>query len=106
MNFWQNILSVTGVAFPWLILVFIAVAFVLLWSKPEERMRIRTALLLFALAIIVFLFAAALLSFGAPQGHAVFRWTRWAARIFEWLAIVNVTAVLIFELLLAPLRLR
>jgi small-conductance mechanosensitive channel/CRP-like cAMP-binding protein len=106
MNFWPQILSATGVAFPWLMLVFVVIAFFLLWSKPEERMRVRTALLLFALSLGVFLTAAALLSFGVPQTNSVFRWTRWAARIFQWLAIVNVAAVLIFELLLAPLRLK
>jgi small-conductance mechanosensitive channel/CRP-like cAMP-binding protein len=108
MTFWQHILSATGegTVFPWLVLVFIVIAFVLLFSKPEERMRIRTALLLFALAIVVFLVAAALLSFGVPQNDSVFKWTRWAARIFQWFAIVNVAAVLIFELVLGPLHLR
>src|SRR6185369_13068913 len=108
MSFWQQILSASGegIVFPWLVLLFIVIAFVLLFSKPEERTRIGTALLLFVLAIVVFLVAAALLSFGVPQTSSVFRWTRWAARIFQWFAIVNIAAVLIFELVLAPLHLR
>ncbi|HEX3086368.1 MAG TPA: mechanosensitive ion channel family protein, partial [Pyrinomonadaceae bacterium] len=52
------------------------------------------------------LLAAALLSFGVSQTSLTFKWTRWAARIFQWLAIVNVAAVLIFDLLLEPLRLK
>jgi small-conductance mechanosensitive channel/CRP-like cAMP-binding protein len=108
MTFWQQILSATGEgpAFPWLVIGFIVIASVLLFAKPEERMRIRTALLLFALSLIVFLLAAALLSFGVPEKSLTFKWTRWAARIFQWLAIVNVAAVLLFELLLGPLRLK
>jgi uncharacterized membrane-anchored protein YitT (DUF2179 family) len=104
MTFWQQILSATGegMAFPWLVLIFIVIAFVLLFSKPEERMRIRTALLLFALSLVVFLIAAALLSFGVQQTSLAFKWTRWAARMFQWLAIVNVAAVVIFDLLLEP----
>jgi small-conductance mechanosensitive channel/CRP-like cAMP-binding protein len=108
MTFWQQILTATGegMAFPWLVLTFVVTAFFLRWFKPEERMRMRTALLLFALSIGVFLIAAALLSFGLPDKSPTFKWTRWAARIFQWLALVNVAAVLIFELVLAPLRVR
>jgi len=108
MTFWQQILSATGegMAFPWVVLGFVITAFILLFSKPEERIRIRTALLLFLLSILVFVIAAALLSFGVPPNALTFKWTRWAARIFQWLAIVNVAAVLVFELLLAPLRLK
>ncbi|MGZ5481775.1 MAG: cyclic nucleotide-binding domain-containing protein [Pyrinomonadaceae bacterium] len=108
MSFWQQILSATGMgrAFPWVVLIFIVVAFILLFSKPEERMRIRTALLLFALSIVTFLIAATLLSYGVPLTSLAFKWTRWAARIFQWLAIINVAAVFVFELVLGPLRLR
>ncbi|MGZ9190537.1 MAG: hypothetical protein ACXW39_10820, partial [Nitrospira sp.] len=108
MSFWQQILNATGMgrAFPWVVLIFIVVAFILLFSKPEERMRIRTALLLFALSIVTFLIAATLLSYGVPLTSLAFKWTRWAARIFQWLAIINVAAVFVFELVLGPLRLR
>ena len=49
MSFWQQILNATGMgtAWPWIVLVFIIAALVLLFSKPGERMRIRTALALF-----------------------------------------------------------
>jgi small-conductance mechanosensitive channel/CRP-like cAMP-binding protein len=108
MTFWQEFLTATamGTAFPWVVLVFVVAAFALLFAKPEERMRIRTALLLFALSIVAFVIAAALLLYGMPQTNLAFRWTRWAARIFQWLAIVNVAAVAIFDVLLEPLRLK
>lgn len=108
MTFWQEILSATGMGtiFPWVVLIFVVVAFILRFTKPDERIRIRTALLLFALSIIGTLIAAALLGYGVPQTALAFKWTRWAARIFQWLAIINVAAVLVFELLLDPLRLK
>ncbi len=108
MTFWQQLLTATvmGTAFPWVVLIFVVAAFILLATKPDERMRIRTALLLFALSIIVFLIAATLLNYGVPQTNLAFKWTRWAARIFQWLAIVNVAAVIVFDVLLEPLRLK
>src|SRR5580765_2538443 len=104
MTFWQQILTATGegMAYPWLVPTFVVTAFLLLWFKPGERLRIRTALLLFALSIVVFVIAAALLTLGVPEQSLAFKWTRWVARIFQWLAIVNIAAVLIFELVLAP----
>jgi len=108
MSFWQQILNATGMgtAWPWIVLVFIIAALVLLFSKPGERMRIRTALALFALSAVAFLTAAALLAYGVPATSLVFKATRWVARIFQWLAIVNIAAVFVFELLLDPLRLK
>lgn len=108
MKFWQQILNTTGMgaALPWLVVIFILAALVLLFSKPEERMRIRTALLLFTVALGSFLLAAALLSYGLPDTSLTFKATRWVARIFLWLAVVNVATVVIFDLLLEPLRLK
>src|SRR6185369_11859295 len=79
MTFWQQILAATGIGavFPWVALVFIIAALILLYSKPEERMRIRTALLLFGLSVVAFVIAAALLSFGVPHTSLAFKWTRW-----------------------------
>ena len=95
-----------GRALPWVVLVFVVVAFILLFSKPEDRMRIRTALVLFALSVVAFLIAAALLSYGVPPTSLAFKWTRWAARLFQWFALINVAAVFVFELLLEPLRVK
>jgi small-conductance mechanosensitive channel/CRP-like cAMP-binding protein len=108
MSFWQEILTATGMGetFPWVVLVFFLVACVLFFTNPEERMRIRAALLLMALSISVFLVAAALLSSGVLPATLIFKWTRWAARIFLWLAVVNVAAVLVFDLVLQPLGLK
>lgn len=108
MSFWQYILSATGMerAFPWVVLVFVVAAVVLLFSRPEERMRIRKALLLFALSVVAFLIAAALLSYGVSQTSLAFKWMRWAARLFQWFAIINIAAVFVFELLLEPLRVK
>jgi small-conductance mechanosensitive channel/CRP-like cAMP-binding protein len=108
MNFWQQIQTAAemGRTLPWVLLIFIVASVSLYAIKPAERLRIRTALLLFALSLVAFLIAAALLSYGVPQTSIAFKWTRWAARIFQWFAIVNVAAVFIFDLLLEPLRLK
>src|SRR4051794_17677989 len=105
MSFWQQILSATGMgrALPWVVVIFLVAAFVLLFSTPEERLRIRTALVLFALSIVAFVIAAAIVSYGVPQTSLAFKWTRWAARLFQWFALINIAAVFVFELLLEPL---
>src|SRR5256885_7827150 len=91
MNFWQQLLSATGMgtAFPWAVLVFIVVALILLFSKPEERMRIRTALLLFALSLVASLSAAALLTYGSPPAGPSFALPPRARRILLWVSHRN-----------------
>ena len=108
MNFWQQLTNgaVGGRALPWVALFFISAALVLFIIRPAERMRIRTALLLFALSLIGFVVAAALLSNGIPPTHSSFKWVRWAARFFQWIALVNVAGVFVFEVFLDALRLK
>jgi len=108
MNFWQQIQTASGMAaaFPWVALVFIAGAFALFILRPLERMRIRTAILLFAFALVGIFAAAALISSGVNPASPFYKWIRWAARFFEWVAIVNVASVFIFEVFLDALRLK
>jgi small-conductance mechanosensitive channel/CRP-like cAMP-binding protein len=108
MNFWQQIQSASGMAaaFPWVILVFVAGALALFILRPLERMRIRTALLLFAFSLIGLFAAAAIVSSGVSPASPSYKWLRWAARFCEWLALVNVASVFIFEVFLEALRLK
>jgi small-conductance mechanosensitive channel/CRP-like cAMP-binding protein len=108
MNFWQQIQSASGMAaaFPWVILVFVAGALALFILRPLERMRIRTALLLFAFSLIGLFAAAAIVSSGVSPTSPSYKWLRWAARFCEWLALVNVASVFIFEVFLEALRLK
>ena len=106
MNFWQSaqhaarmegLLSV--------ILIFIIVALGLMALRPKERVRLRNGLFLFAISLAGLLVIGLL---AAYQNHdsTDYRWAVWASLICFYLAIVNVASVLLFEVVLDPLRLR
>lgn len=90
----------------WLFFAFLLVALILFALKPLERMRLRTALLLFGLALIGLLAAATLLSFGLNPTRSAYKWISWAARFLLWIAIVSVASVFVFEVFLDALRLK
>src|SRR6266436_1237891 len=108
MNFWRQLQTAAGMnrSFPWLLLAFIVSALVLYLLKPAERMRIRTAALLFALSLVGLLAAASLLSFGVNPASSIYKWTRWASRLPQSFAIVSVAGVFVFEVFLDALRLK
>jgi len=106
MNFWHNLQAASGGGFGWLFSAFLLAALSLFVLKPSDRTRIRTALLLFGLALIGLLAAAALLSFGIAPANPAYKWTHWAARFLEWSAIVSVASVFVFEVFLEALRLK
>ena len=69
MSFWNNFLiaaGMTGGFFFWLVLGFVVVALALFVYLPQERGRLRNAMLLFALSLAGLLSAATLLSLGMP----------------------------------------
>ena len=106
MNFWQQLQHTAGAGFVWLFIAFLLAALILFVLKPLERMRIRTALLLFGLALIGLLVAATLVSFGVNSAGPAFKWISWAARFLQWIAIVSVASVFVFEVFLDALRLK
>jgi small-conductance mechanosensitive channel/CRP-like cAMP-binding protein len=109
MNFWQQLQTVSGVGPTSLTLgvaVFVVIALALFIFKPAERIRIRTAILLFALSLAGLMVAATLLSSGVSPSSSAYKWIRWAGRFFLWIAIVNVAGVFIFEVFLDALRLK
>src|SRR5881227_1432848 len=108
MNFWQQLQMAAdlGPTLPWVLLIFILAAVVLFALKPSERMRIRAALLLFALAAVGLMVAATLLSFGVPPTRAAYKWVKWSAQILQWFAFVNIAGVIVFEVFLDALRLK
>ena len=108
MNFWQQVQTASGMAaaFPWVALLFIVGALALFVLRPLERMRIRTAALLFAFALLGIFAAAALISSGVNPASPFYKWIKWAGRLFEWVALVNVASVFIFEVFLDALRLK
>src|SRR3989442_5326262 len=107
MNFWQQIQNAAEIkTLSWLVLVFIAASVILFVVKPSERLRLRTALLLFAVSLVGLLVAATLLSYGVAQTSTAYRWVSWSWRIFFTFAVVNVAGVFVFEVLLESLHLK
>jgi small-conductance mechanosensitive channel/CRP-like cAMP-binding protein len=95
-----------GGAFVWVVAGFLVAALALMVLRPAERMRIRTAILLFALSLIGLLAVAALLSHGVSDKSSSCKWITWGAQFCGRIAFVNVASVFIFEVLLNALRLR
>ena len=92
--------------FSWVVLIFIGGALGLMALKPSDRIRIRNGLFLFVLSFVGFLGVGSLASHGIDANHLIYRWLDWAALVCLWLAIINVASVLVFEVVLDPLRLR
>ena len=107
MSFWNNFLIAAGMVrgFYWLVLCFVVVALGLFVYLPQERGRIRNAMLLFALSLAGLLAAATLLSLGMAESTA-YRWVRWSALFVESLAIINLVSVLVFDVGLEAARLK
>jgi small-conductance mechanosensitive channel/CRP-like cAMP-binding protein len=109
MTFWQQLQAASGMSAQTLALgalLFVAISLGLAVLKPGERMRLRTAILLFLLSLLGLVFTAALLTAGLNPLSSAYKWIKWAARLLLWIAIVNVASVFIFEVLLNSLRLK
>jgi small-conductance mechanosensitive channel len=113
MSFWQYVQSAAGMnSYFWVVLGFLLAAFALFAFVPAERMRIRGSVLLFALSFAGMLTGAALMSYGASEHgpanalNTAYRWTVWLARFVEVVAVINLTSVLLFDVLLDAARLK
>jgi small-conductance mechanosensitive channel len=91
---------------PWAVAVFIVAAIVLIALRPNERRRIRAALLLFTVSIGGLLAVGALATRGISTDSRLYLWFDWAALFCLWIAFINVVSVLLFDVLLLSLRLR
>jgi small-conductance mechanosensitive channel/CRP-like cAMP-binding protein len=106
MRFWQHVLIAAGPVFPLAVIVFVLVALVLFATKPAERQRIRTALLLFTISIIGLLALASFSSYGLSTDESLYRWTKWASLFCAGVAFVNVASIFVFDVFLDALRLK
>jgi len=96
-----------GGAFHWLALGFVALALILSAIVPTERRRIRVATLLLLLSTVGVFFAASLLYYGSdPATSTAYRWVHWAALFVLWVAIINLSSVVIFDVMLGVVRLK
>ncbi|MBD0370268.1 MAG: mechanosensitive ion channel family protein [Pyrinomonadaceae bacterium] len=113
MSFWQNVQQAAGMSgYFWVVLGFLVAAFVLFALVPAERRRVRGSVLLFALSFAGMLAGGTLMSYGAGEHgpasplNTALRWTVWLARFIEAVAIINLTSVLLFDVLLDAIRLK
>lgn len=108
MGFWEGLQVASGMghAFPWVVLGVVALATLLASGVPLARVRIRTALLIFAVALVGLFVAAVLLAAGFPQTSLTYRWIRWTSLYIQAVALIVLAGVVVFEVLLTGLRLR
>ncbi|HEX3281780.1 MAG TPA: hypothetical protein VHR36_11175, partial [Pyrinomonadaceae bacterium] len=107
MSFWQQLQAAAGIsAFGWAILIFVVASLTLNALRPIERMRIRAALLLFALSFIGLSVTASLAYRGRSTESPLYLWFRWASLFCLWIAFINVASVFVFEVFLSAIRLK
>src|ERR1051325_4336898 len=109
-SFWVKVLDAANMSnrtFLWLMAAFLISSLVLFILVPAERQRIRTAVLIYALAFVGLLIAGLLHGPGtrAEQGGA-FRWVSWGALLVKGIAVITVGSVLLFEVLMEAARLK
>lgn len=108
MNFWHSVQEASGMgsAFYWVALGFVVVAVALYAAVAESRRRVRGAFMLFALSFAGLLVAGLLLTAGVSAESGAYRWLRWASRFGAWLAIINLSGVLVLDVALSAVRFR
>jgi small-conductance mechanosensitive channel/CRP-like cAMP-binding protein len=108
MTFWQGVQDAAGMGggLAWVALGFVVVALVLLALFPEERPRIRTAIILFGLSVLGFCIAGAMLAKGQSKSGTPFRAIHWPAALIGAVAMVNVASVVVFDVALSTIRLK
>ena len=108
MNFWNAVQSAagTGTALGWLAFSFVAVSLTLFALFPEERVRIRTALLIFSLSIFGLLVSGTMLVLRQSQTGIPFRLVQWSAALLLWISVVNVAGIVIFDVAISAVRIR
>lgn len=95
-----------GTTLLWLTLGFLVLSAVLFATLETARLRVRTAVLLFALSFCGLLFAGLLLTSGVSPLSGSFRWMRWGSLMVQRFAVVNLASVLVFDVVLNAVRLK
>jgi small-conductance mechanosensitive channel/CRP-like cAMP-binding protein len=108
MSFWDQVELAAKMrgAFVWAAVIFVVAALVLNALRPAERMRIRAAMFLFALAFVGLLLTASLAYRGVSTDSSLYVWFRWAALFCLWVAFINVGSVFVFDVFLSSIRLK
>lgn len=107
-NFWQTLqrLAYNGGHFHWVALGFVVLSVFLFVAVPQARRRVRTAMALFLLAVAGLFVETWLYSTGHLGTGTFATIARWVIQWLFFIAYINITGVLIFDLLLDLVRLR
>ncbi|MCC7350515.1 MAG: mechanosensitive ion channel family protein [Phycisphaerales bacterium] len=102
VEFWRHLQVASGLGggLSWTALGFVLAAVAAGAILPSARGRVRGAVILFSLAIIGLLAAAALRSGGSEITHVGYRWVRHLSLFFMGLAILSLAGIFIFDVLL------
>jgi len=108
MTFWQDVekTSEMGRAYPWFGLGFVVVTLILMYLFPQERVRLRTALILFGVSLLGCGVAVALLDFGFSPVGSLYLVVRFGSLLLLGIALVNVASVFAFDGLFRAVRWR
>jgi len=106
MGFWEFVQKTSGMggAYSWVVVGFIITGFALFALLPMERGRIRKAMLLFVLSFAGLIIASLIVAFGTGEDSFRFRTIKWLSLAAESIAIINLTGVLLFGVLLPAIR--
>ena len=103
MSFWQSVdhAAGTGGQFHWLVAGFLVIAPLLWYFLPAERVRLRGALFLFVFAFVGLVAAGLVTSLGiAAAGSPLADWLQGTSKFLGGVAVINLTSVLVFAVLL------
>src|SRR5438045_4171730 len=106
MNVWQKIEQSSGMKnLAWIAIAFLIATLVLLYFRPSQRKRLRSALVFFALSIVGLIAANGTSYWGIAPNHWIYLSLRGASLFVFAAAIVNLTAVFLFAIVLRSIRL-
>lgn len=107
MSFWQQLQITAGVsgAYLWFALGFVVFAFILGGFVPLQREHLRNSVLLFLLSIFGLFVSTIILYYSGDAHTTTYRWVQWATLLIEWIAIINVISVFIFDVVLHAIHL-
>src|SRR5688572_13089996 len=109
MNLWHTVEGYVGMpgTYHWAVLGFVLVATLIAAAFPEGRGRSKVTLILFALSLAGLLTAAQIQTYYAEDVQpTAARWIRWWSIFIQFVAVTNLIASLIFDVLLRLVGLR
>jgi small-conductance mechanosensitive channel/CRP-like cAMP-binding protein len=107
MSFWQHVQQAAGMAgsYHWVLLGSILLALLLATISPQARLRLRATVFLLLASFVGMLVCAAMLQGGADPSSTSYRIIHFITQLLFAIAMVNLVGVLLFRVLLVPIRL-